>query len=52
MLRHAAVQGYTAAFWWAAAIFALGAVVTAGLLRSGARPVAAHGGPEPVPATP
>ena len=46
-LGHAAVAGYTTAFWWAAAIFAVGAVATAGLLRSGARPVAAHGGPEP-----
>jgi len=50
VLRHAAVTGYSAAFWWAAAIFAVGAVATAGLLRSGARPVAAHGGPEPAAA--
>jgi MFS family permease len=47
----AAVEGYTTAFWWAAAIFAIGAVVTAGLLRSGVRPEMAHGGaPEAVAA--
>ena len=33
----AAVEGYTTAFWWAAAIFAVGAVVTGALLRSGVR---------------
>jgi EmrB/QacA subfamily drug resistance transporter len=32
----AAVHGYTTAFWWAAAIFAAGAVVCGLLLRSGA----------------
>jgi hypothetical protein len=42
----AAVHGYTTAFWWSAAIFAVGAVVTAVLLPSGAREVAP--GAEPV----
>ena len=37
-LRHAAVDGYTTAFWWAAAIFAVGAVVCGALLRSLPRP--------------
>jgi EmrB/QacA subfamily drug resistance transporter len=48
-LRRAAVEGYVTAFWWAAAIFAIGAVITGGLLRSGVRP-AAHAAPEPVAA--
>jgi EmrB/QacA subfamily drug resistance transporter len=43
VLRQAAVEGYTTAFWWAAAIFVLGAVVTGSLLRSGARPELAPG---------
>src|SRR5919109_1357938 len=45
----AAVHGYTTAFWWGAAIFAIGAVVSALLLRRGAsqpeptaEPVLAH----------
>ena len=47
----AAVEGYTTAFWWAAAIFAVGAVVTGSLLRSGVRPEMAHGpAPEAVAA--
>jgi EmrB/QacA subfamily drug resistance transporter len=45
----AAVEGYITAFWWAAAIFAVGAVVTGALLRSDAK-VPAHGAPEPVAA--
>jgi len=45
----AAVDGYVTAFWWAAAIFAVGAVVTGALLRSGVR-IPAHGSAEPVPA--
>jgi EmrB/QacA subfamily drug resistance transporter len=45
----AAVEGYVTAFWWAAAIFTLGAIVTGALLRSGVR-VPAHGAPEPVAA--
>jgi EmrB/QacA subfamily drug resistance transporter len=38
VLQQAAVDGYTTAFWWAAAIFAMGALVCGGLLRPGARP--------------
>jgi EmrB/QacA subfamily drug resistance transporter len=49
-LRRAAVEGYTTAFWWAAAIFALGAVLCAALLRPGIRPVAGHAAPDPVAA--
>jgi EmrB/QacA subfamily drug resistance transporter len=45
----AAVEGYVTAFWWAAAIFAVGAVVTGSLLRSGVK-VPVHGAPEPVAA--
>jgi EmrB/QacA subfamily drug resistance transporter len=44
----AAVEGYVTAFWWAAAIFAVGALVTGVLLRSGVR-VPAHA-PEPLAA--
>jgi EmrB/QacA subfamily drug resistance transporter len=36
VVAQAAVHGYTTAFWWAAAIFAAGAVVCALLLRGGA----------------
>jgi hypothetical protein len=49
VLRQAAVEGYTTAFWWAAGICAIGALVCGSLLRSGARPELAHG-PEPAPA--
>jgi EmrB/QacA subfamily drug resistance transporter len=49
-LRRAAVEGYVTAFWWAAAIFAAGAVVTGVLLRSGDRARDRRGAPEPVPA--
>ena len=49
-LQQAAVQGYVTAFWWAAGIFALGAVVCGALLRSDVRPEMTHGGPEPQPA--
>jgi EmrB/QacA subfamily drug resistance transporter len=44
-----AVAGYTTAFWWAAGIYAIGALVCGTLLRSGARPELAHGA-EPAPA--
>jgi hypothetical protein len=47
VLRQAAVEGYVTAFWWAAAIFALGALVCGSLLRPGVRPAPAHGAPEP-----
>jgi EmrB/QacA subfamily drug resistance transporter len=50
VLRQAAVQGYTTAFWWAAGIFAIGALVCGSLLRSGARPELAHGPAEPAAA--
>jgi hypothetical protein len=42
VLRQAAVEGYVTAFWWAAGIFALGALMTGSLLRSGVRPAMAH----------
>ena len=42
LMRQAAVEGYTTAFWWAAGIFALGAVVCGTLLRSNTRPAPAH----------
>ncbi len=45
-VRRAAVEGDVTAFRWAAAIFAVGALVTAGLLRSRVRPVAVHDAPE------
>jgi EmrB/QacA subfamily drug resistance transporter len=50
LMRRAAVEGYTTAFWWAAAIFALGAVVCGTLLRSDTRPAPAHAAPDPAPA--
>jgi EmrB/QacA subfamily drug resistance transporter len=51
VMRQAAVEGYVTAFWWAAAIFALGALVSGSLLRSDARPEMTHGpAPEPAPA--
>lgn len=46
---HAAVESYTATFWWAAGIFAVGAVITAVLMENkipaavdGGEPVIAH----------
>jgi EmrB/QacA subfamily drug resistance transporter len=49
VLSAAAVHGYTTAFWWAAGIFLVGAVLSSALLRSGAQemipgaePVLAH----------
>jgi EmrB/QacA subfamily drug resistance transporter len=50
VLRQAAVEGYTTAFWWAAAIFAAGALVTGALLRSETRPAPLHAAADPVPA--
>jgi EmrB/QacA subfamily drug resistance transporter len=48
-MAQAAVHGYTTAFWWSAAIFAVGAIVCGLLMRSGmpqldpaAEPVLAH----------
>jgi EmrB/QacA subfamily drug resistance transporter len=49
VLRQAAVHGYTTAFWCAAGIFAVGALVCGSLLRPGARPELAHGA-DPAPA--
>jgi EmrB/QacA subfamily drug resistance transporter len=52
VLRQAAVHGYTTAFWWAAGIFAVGALVCGSLLRSDARPAMSEGGaPEAAPAS-
>jgi EmrB/QacA subfamily drug resistance transporter len=45
LLRQAAVEGYVTAFWWAAAIFAIGAVVCGALLRPGERRTPAHSAP-------
>jgi EmrB/QacA subfamily drug resistance transporter len=50
VLRQAAVEGYITAFWWAAGIFALGALVCGSLLRPGVRPAPAHGAPDPAAA--
>jgi EmrB/QacA subfamily drug resistance transporter len=47
VLRQAAVEGYSTAFWWAAGIFAVGALVCGALLRPGVRPVPAHSAPGP-----
>jgi hypothetical protein len=49
VLQQAAVEGYVTAFWWAAGILALGAVVCGSLLRSHVRPEMTHGGAEPRP---
>jgi EmrB/QacA subfamily drug resistance transporter len=46
-LATAAVHGYTTAFWWAAGIFAIGAVVTGLLLRPGIVEID-HAAAEPV----
>ena len=50
VLRRAAVEGYTTAFWWAAAIFAAGALVTGALLRSDTRPASLRAAADPIPA--
>ena len=44
----AAVHGYTTAFYWSAAIFALGAILSGIVLRSGAPQVATAPAGEPV----
>ncbi len=44
-LAHAAVHGYTTAFWWAAGIYAVGAVVCSALLTKRSRAVATAGEP-------
>jgi EmrB/QacA subfamily drug resistance transporter len=43
----AAVHGYTVAFWWAAGIFALGAIVSGTLLRPGTTTAVAVGEAQP-----
>lgn len=45
---HAAVHSYTMAFWWAAGVFTLAAVLTAAFLRSGVAQT--HEANESVPA--
>jgi EmrB/QacA subfamily drug resistance transporter len=50
MLRQAAVEGYVTAFWWAAGIFAVAALVCGSLLRSDVRPEMAQATAEPAPA--
>ncbi|MCW3016063.1 MAG: major facilitator superfamily 1 [Solirubrobacterales bacterium] len=47
VLRQAAVEGYVTAFWWAAGIFAVGALICGSLLRPGVRAAPAHGAAEP-----
>jgi EmrB/QacA subfamily drug resistance transporter len=42
VFRQAAVHGYSTAFWWAAGIFAIGALACGSLLRPGAPPQLAH----------
>jgi EmrB/QacA subfamily drug resistance transporter len=42
-VAHAAVHGYTTAFWWAAAIYAVGAIVCASLLTKRSREVVPAG---------
>jgi EmrB/QacA subfamily drug resistance transporter len=49
VLRRAAIEGYTSAFWWAAGIFVAGALVCGSLLRPETRPAPTHG-PEPMAA--
>lgn len=47
LLAEASVHGYTTAFWWSAAIFAAGSLITALLLKPGAQEQTAPGA-EPV----
>jgi EmrB/QacA subfamily drug resistance transporter len=46
-LAHAAVHGYTTAFWWAAGIYAVGAFVCASLLTAKSRAVGVVAAGEP-----
>jgi EmrB/QacA subfamily drug resistance transporter len=46
-LAHAAVHGYTTAFWWAGGIYAVGAVVCASLLTARSRAVGVVAAGEP-----
>lgn len=43
LAAEAAVSSYTTAFWWAAAIFAIGGIVAGAVMRSGPLPVPAEG---------
>jgi EmrB/QacA subfamily drug resistance transporter len=47
LVAHATVHGYTTAFWWGTAIFAVGAVLCGLLLRSGAPESAPEASPAP-----
>ncbi|MGH3244556.1 MAG: MFS transporter [Spirillospora sp.] len=47
LLQLAAIDGYTAVFWWSAGIFAVGAVLCTLLLRGGPLPAAAWGDAAP-----
>ena len=49
LLAHAAVHGYTTAFWWAAGIFAIGGLLSVLLLRGSARPLQVGVEPEVQP---
>lgn len=43
VLAQAAVEGYVTAFWWAAGVFAVGALICGALLRSNTRAEVSHG---------
>jgi EmrB/QacA subfamily drug resistance transporter len=47
VLRHAAIEGYTTAFWWAAGLYIVGALICGALLRPGTRPAMTHGAAQP-----
>jgi EmrB/QacA subfamily drug resistance transporter len=47
VLAHAAVHGYTTAFWWSAGIYAVGALICGALISSRSRDVALASGAEP-----
>jgi hypothetical protein len=49
LLTHAAVHGYTTAFWWSAGIFAAGALITGLLVRGTLREPAPRAQPEAQP---
>jgi len=48
LVAQAAVHGYTTAFWWAAGIYAVGAIVCAALLKPHTRPATRAVGRAPV----
>jgi sugar phosphate permease len=47
VLRHAAIEGYTTAFAWAAGLYIVGALICAALLRPDTRPAITHGPAQP-----